>query len=90
MSACSKTYIPNTDVEDSSQNRKVISFCEDYRHAVEERLQLLRGRRELVRVAMAGTGERAPGLRGVGDDARADVPARQVAGGAKKRFDCRS
>ena len=25
--ACSKTYIPNTDVEDTSQNRKVIAFC---------------------------------------------------------------
>ena len=34
---CSKSYIPNTDVEDSSENRKVIHFCEDYRHAVEER-----------------------------------------------------
>src|SRR5882757_1478646 len=34
---CSKTYIPNTDVEDSGENRKVIKFCEDYRHAVEER-----------------------------------------------------
>jgi hypothetical protein len=36
-SACAKAYIPNTDVEDSSRNRKVISFCEDYRHAVEDR-----------------------------------------------------
>jgi hypothetical protein len=35
--ACSKTFIPNTDVEDSSANRKVIAFCEDYRHAVEEK-----------------------------------------------------
>ncbi len=34
---CSKTYIPNTDVEDNDSNRKVIHFCEDYRHAVEER-----------------------------------------------------
>jgi hypothetical protein len=34
---CSKTYIPNTDVEDSSQNKKVITFCEEYRHAVEEK-----------------------------------------------------
>jgi len=41
---CSKTYIPNTDVEDTSDNRKVIQFCEDYRHAVEEKniTQLLR------------------------------------------------
>jgi hypothetical protein len=35
--ACSTTYIPNTDVEDTSQNRRVIMFCEQYRHAVEEK-----------------------------------------------------
>ena len=34
---CSKSYIPNTDVEDSSENKKVIAFCEEYRHAVEEK-----------------------------------------------------
>lgn len=34
---CSKTYIPNTDVEDTSENRRVIKFCEEYRHAVEEK-----------------------------------------------------
>ncbi|WP_394850315.1 hypothetical protein LZC95_23015 [Pendulispora brunnea] len=34
---CSKSYIPNTDVEDTGENRKIIKFCEDYRHAVEER-----------------------------------------------------
>jgi hypothetical protein len=34
---CSKTFIPNTDVEDNSDNRKVIAFCEDYRHAVEDK-----------------------------------------------------
>jgi hypothetical protein len=34
---CSKTYIPNTDVEDTSDNRKVIKFCEEYRHAVEDK-----------------------------------------------------
>jgi hypothetical protein len=34
---CSKTFIPNTDVEDTSDNRKVIMFCERYRHAVEEK-----------------------------------------------------
>ena len=34
---CSTTYIPNTDVEDTSKNRKVISFCEEYRHAVENK-----------------------------------------------------
>jgi hypothetical protein len=37
LPACSTTYIPNTDVEDTSPNRKVVSFCEVYRHAVEER-----------------------------------------------------
>lgn len=35
--ACSRTYIPNTDVEDTSQNRHVIEFCEQYRHAMEAR-----------------------------------------------------
>jgi hypothetical protein len=35
--ACSKSYIPNTDVEDTSDNRKVVLFCERYRHAVEEK-----------------------------------------------------
>lgn len=34
---CSKSYIPNTDVEDTSDNRKIISFCEEYRHAVEDK-----------------------------------------------------
>jgi hypothetical protein len=36
-SACAGHYIPNTDVEDTDQNRKVIEFCEQYRHAVELR-----------------------------------------------------
>jgi hypothetical protein len=36
-SACSKNYIPNTDVEDTSDNRKVVLFCEEYRHAVEDK-----------------------------------------------------
>jgi hypothetical protein len=35
--ACSKTYIPNTDVEDNSENRQVILFCEQYRHAIEDK-----------------------------------------------------
>jgi hypothetical protein len=34
---CATHYIPNTDVEDTSENRKVITFCEKYRHAVELR-----------------------------------------------------
>jgi hypothetical protein len=37
LAGCSTTYIPNTDVEDTSENRKVIAFCEDYRHAVEDK-----------------------------------------------------
>lgn len=35
--ACSRDFIPNTDVEDSAYNRGVIEFCEDYRKAVERR-----------------------------------------------------
>jgi hypothetical protein len=34
---CSREYIPNTDVENTDLNRKVIHFCEEYRHAVERR-----------------------------------------------------
>ncbi len=34
---CTKTMIPNTEVEDTSDTRKVISFCEEYRHAMEDR-----------------------------------------------------
>lgn len=34
---CSRTFIPNTDVPDNADNRKVILFCEQYRHAVEEK-----------------------------------------------------
>jgi hypothetical protein len=36
-SGCARHFIPNTDVEDTEQNRKVIDFCEDYRRAVERR-----------------------------------------------------
>jgi hypothetical protein len=35
--ACSKTYIPNTDVEDTKDNQDIIKFCEVYRHAIEDR-----------------------------------------------------
>jgi len=35
--ACSTTFIPNTDVEDTGQNKKVITYCEVYRHAVEDK-----------------------------------------------------
>jgi hypothetical protein len=34
---CSAGLIPNTSVEDTSENRKVIGFCEKYRRAVEDR-----------------------------------------------------
>jgi hypothetical protein len=34
---CSKTYIPNTDVEDTQENRDIVLFCERYRHALEDR-----------------------------------------------------
>lgn len=34
---CSKTLIPNTDVEDTSENRDVIFFCEKYRKGLEDR-----------------------------------------------------
>ncbi len=34
---CSKSYIPNTDVQDSEDNRSVITFCEQYRRAVEDK-----------------------------------------------------
>ena len=37
VTACSKTFIPNTDVEDTGDNRRVIEFCETYRHAMEDR-----------------------------------------------------
>ena len=37
LAGCSTTFIPNTTVEDTSDNRKVIQFCEDYRHAVEDK-----------------------------------------------------
>ena len=35
LAGCATRYIPNTDVEDSDDNRKVITFCERYRHDVE-------------------------------------------------------
>jgi hypothetical protein len=34
---CTHQYILNTDVEDTEFNRKVIEYCEGYRHAVEQR-----------------------------------------------------
>ncbi len=35
--ACNHQLIPNTDVTDTATNRKVIEFCEEYRHAVENK-----------------------------------------------------
>lgn len=35
--ACSKQMIPNTDVVDTAENRDVVLFCEQYRHALEDR-----------------------------------------------------
>src|SRR5262245_33441924 len=34
---CASNQIPNTDVEDTDDNRKVVSFCEEYRRAVEQK-----------------------------------------------------
>lgn len=34
---CSTAYIPNTDVPDTEENRKLITFCERYRKAVERK-----------------------------------------------------
>lgn len=34
---CTPQLIPNTDVVDNEENRKVILFCEEYRRAVERR-----------------------------------------------------
>ena len=44
VAGCATHYIPNTDVFDSDENRKVVAFCETYRHAVELKdvVQLLR------------------------------------------------
>jgi hypothetical protein len=37
LSGCTRQLIPNTDVENTPENRKIIQFCEDYRRAVERR-----------------------------------------------------
>jgi hypothetical protein len=34
---CASQLIPNTDVDDTEFNRNVVQFCEEYRHAVEQR-----------------------------------------------------
>jgi hypothetical protein len=37
LTGCGTTFIPNTGVEDTSDNRRIIQFCEVYRHAMEEK-----------------------------------------------------
>ena len=37
VSGCARETIPNTDVDDTPQNREVLELCERYRHALEER-----------------------------------------------------
>src|SRR5215471_12973160 len=37
VGGCTTHFIPNTDVEDTEDNRRIIDFCERYRHAVESR-----------------------------------------------------
>jgi hypothetical protein len=37
LAGCATHYIPNTDVEDNDENRKLIGFCERYRRAVENK-----------------------------------------------------
>ncbi|MBK8998362.1 MAG: hypothetical protein IPM35_21780 [Myxococcales bacterium] len=37
LAGCGGATIPNTDVEDTDANRKVINFCEEYRRAVEQK-----------------------------------------------------
>lgn len=34
---CSHSYIPNTDVEETEENRQIVAFCEKYRRAVERK-----------------------------------------------------
>ncbi len=36
-SACRTQLLPNTDVEDTPRNRDIVAFCEQYRHAVEDK-----------------------------------------------------
>ena len=36
LAGCHKDYIPNTEIEDTDDNRETVAFCERYRHAVED------------------------------------------------------
>ena len=61
LSSCAKQRIINTDVEDTSENRRIIRFCEEYRHAVEEK--------DISRLlAMAETRYQDDGGTVIGDD----------------------
>lgn len=37
LMGCATHYIPNTDVEDSDNNRQIVQFCERYRRALEQK-----------------------------------------------------
>jgi hypothetical protein len=37
LAGCTTHYIPNTDVDDTSENREAVLYCEKYRKAVERR-----------------------------------------------------
>jgi len=37
LMGCSKQMIPNTDVEATKENQDIVLFCEQYRHALEDR-----------------------------------------------------
>lgn len=37
LTGCGVRFIPNTDVEDTSDHRRVVAFCESYRKAVERK-----------------------------------------------------
>jgi hypothetical protein len=37
VAGCATQLIPNTDVPDTTENRRAVEFCEDYRHAMEAR-----------------------------------------------------
>ncbi len=37
LGGCKTQYIPNTDIVESAENRRIVEFCEEYRHAVERR-----------------------------------------------------
>ena len=34
---CATHFIPNTDVVDNADNRRIVAFCENYRRAVERK-----------------------------------------------------